>query len=64
MADGTRANGARVLLASSAEEALTPVGNAVNPSDLVLVKGSRSIGTERIVAELERLHSDVRSARP
>jgi UDP-N-acetylmuramoyl-tripeptide--D-alanyl-D-alanine ligase len=50
--------GADVLLLSSIEDALAAIVDAVRVSDLVLVKGSRSVGTERIVGELARLHGD------
>jgi hypothetical protein len=36
------------------EDALVLLGIAARPGDLVLVKGSRSIGTERVVAGLAR----------
>ena len=48
----------RRLLANRArtEGLLEFVASVVRPGDLVLVKGSRSIGTERVVAALAQRH--------
>ena len=56
MADQARAAGIHVLFAPSVDDGLTAVLAAISASDMVLVKGSRSVGTDRIVAELERRH--------
>jgi UDP-N-acetylmuramoyl-tripeptide--D-alanyl-D-alanine ligase len=39
------------------DEGLATIARAVLPSDLVLVKGSRAVGADRIVAELLRAHA-------
>ncbi len=55
--------GVRVAHAERIEDAAVLVEMAARPGDLLLVKGSRSIGTERIVAILaERAGSGKRSA--
>jgi len=46
--------GVRAAHAERVEDAAGLLAQAVRPGDLVLVKGSRSIGTERVVAELAR----------
>ncbi len=56
MAAGARAGVPDVLFASSVDDGLPAIVEAVGVSDFVLVKGSRSVGTDRVVAELERLH--------
>jgi UDP-N-acetylmuramoyl-tripeptide--D-alanyl-D-alanine ligase len=38
----------RTLLAADAEEAAALIGDAIEPRDVVLVKGSRSVGLERV----------------
>jgi UDP-N-acetylmuramyl pentapeptide synthase len=55
MGDAARGSGS-VLLAPTVEDGLAAVSEAIAPSDLVLVKGSRSVGMDRIVAELSRRH--------
>ena len=44
--------GVRTVKTASAEEAARVAVRDVQPGDVVLVKGSRSIGTERIVTAL------------
>lgn len=56
MTEAARTAGARVWWAPSVESSLQAVREAIAPSDMVLVKGSRSVGTDRIVAELGRRH--------
>ena len=58
VADRARDGGADVLFLSSVDDGLAAIVDAVDASALVLVKGSRSVGTERIVAELARRHGD------
>lgn len=48
--------GADVLHVRSVDDGLAEVVDAVRVSDFVLVKGSRSVGTEEVVAELGRRH--------
>jgi UDP-N-acetylmuramoyl-tripeptide--D-alanyl-D-alanine ligase len=48
--------GADVLVLPSVDEGLTAIVEAIPSGALVLVKGSRSVGAERIVAELVRRH--------
>lgn len=55
MGEAARGSGP-VLLAPTVEDGLAAVSDAIAPSDLVLVKGSRSVGMDRIVAELLRRH--------
>ena len=47
-----REAGLAATFVATSDEAITPVLAAVTPGDVVLVKGSRSVGTERIVAAL------------
>jgi UDP-N-acetylmuramoyl-tripeptide--D-alanyl-D-alanine ligase len=56
VAEGARARVPDVLFAPSVDEGLRAILDAVGPSDLVLVKGSRAVGADRIVAELVRRH--------
>ena len=56
MIAAAQAAGAQVLYAPSVEQGLQAVLEAVTASDMVLVKSSRSVGTDRIVAELARRH--------
>ena len=56
MTAAAHAAGAQVLYAPSVEQGLQAVLEAVTASDMVLVKSSRSVGTDRIVAELARRH--------
>jgi UDP-N-acetylmuramoyl-tripeptide--D-alanyl-D-alanine ligase len=60
VAERAREGGAAVLVATSVDDGIAAVADAVRPSDLVLVKASRSVGTDRIVAELARRHGDAR----
>ena len=48
--------GADVFFASTVDQGLPAVIDAVRTTDLALVKGSRSVGMDRIVAELSRCH--------
>lgn len=61
MLDGARAGGCQVLGAPSVDDGLQAVLEAISVSDFVLVKGSRSVGTDRIVAELEKRHGGRRT---
>jgi UDP-N-acetylmuramoyl-tripeptide--D-alanyl-D-alanine ligase len=54
IADGAREGGAEVLFLTSVDEGLAVIVAAVRASDLVLVKGSRYSGTDRVVTELAR----------
>lgn len=54
IADTARHDGANVVFLPSVDEGLSAIVDAVRVSDLVLVKGSRSSGTDRVVAELEQ----------
>lgn len=56
MVERTRAMGREVLSAPSVDDGISLVLEAISASDMVLVKASRSVGTDRIVAELERRH--------
>jgi UDP-N-acetylmuramoyl-tripeptide--D-alanyl-D-alanine ligase len=56
IAEGARAGVTDVLFVSSVDDGLPAILEAVGVSDFVLVKGSRSVGADRIVAELERRH--------
>lgn len=47
-----RARGVTIVLAASAEEAAAEAKARVRPGDAILVKGSRSVGAERVVAAL------------
>ncbi len=47
-----------VVDAASTEEAAREAAARVRPGDLVLVKGSRSVGAERVVAELARTRGE------
>lgn len=47
-----KAKGVEVVLTASAEEAAREAKARVKPGDAVLVKGSRSVGAERVVAAL------------
>jgi UDP-N-acetylmuramoyl-tripeptide--D-alanyl-D-alanine ligase len=46
--------GVRAAFVENVEDAAALLGLAIRRGDLVLVKGSRSIGTERVVAALAR----------
>lgn len=61
--DRAREGGAEVLFLASVDDGLGSVIEAVRPSDLVLVKGSRASGTEQVVAELVRRHGAPPSGR-
>jgi UDP-N-acetylmuramoyl-tripeptide--D-alanyl-D-alanine ligase len=61
IAGGARAAVPEVLFAPSVDEALPAVLSAVDTSDFVLVKASRSVGTDRIVAALETHYGPRRS---
>jgi UDP-N-acetylmuramoyl-tripeptide--D-alanyl-D-alanine ligase len=56
IAEGARAAVPDVLFAPSVEDGLPSILEALSATDFVLVKSSRSVGTDRIVAELERIH--------
>ena len=60
IAETARGGGAEVLFLSSVDDGLAAIVEAVRDADLVLVKGSRSSGAERVVAELARRHGDPR----
>jgi UDP-N-acetylmuramoyl-tripeptide--D-alanyl-D-alanine ligase len=47
-----KANGVEVVLTASAEEAAKEARERIHPGDAVLVKASRSVGAERVVAAL------------
>ncbi len=64
VADRARAGVADVRLVSSVEEGSGVVLEAVGASDLVLVKASRSVGMDRIVAEIVRRHGGRRGESP
>lgn len=56
MAGEAQNSGRQVLSAPSVDEGLEAVLEALAVSDVVLVKGSRSVGMDRVVAALERRH--------
>jgi UDP-N-acetylmuramoyl-tripeptide--D-alanyl-D-alanine ligase len=56
--------GIRASLAERVEDVAVLVKLAVQPGDLVLVKGSRSIGTERVVAALADVHAHRQGGAP
>lgn len=56
IADVAREAGAAALFLPSVEEGLAAILDAVEASDLVLVKASRSSGLDRVVAALARRH--------
>jgi UDP-N-acetylmuramoyl-tripeptide--D-alanyl-D-alanine ligase len=58
IAETARDGGADVLYRSSVDDGLAAIVDAVRVSDLVLIKASRSVGLDRIVAELARRHGD------
>ncbi len=64
IAEGARAGVTDVLFASSVDDGLPLILDAVHATDFVLVKSSRSVGTDRIVAELERRHGPRRGEIP
>jgi UDP-N-acetylmuramoyl-tripeptide--D-alanyl-D-alanine ligase len=55
-----RDGGVDVLLLPSVDDGLAAIVDAVPSAALVLVKGSRSVGTESVVAELVRRHGGTR----
>ncbi len=59
IADRAREAGADASFASDVAEATEAVLAAVRSSDLVLVKGSRGVATERVVRALAAVHDDV-----
>ena len=62
MATTARQAGAQARHHPSVADAAAAVCAAVRPNDLVLVKASRSVGADRIVAALARQHSDAHQA--
>lgn len=56
MTDKARDGGCEVLYRPSVDDGLAAIVDAVRATDLVLVKGSRAAGTERVVAEFVRRH--------
>ena len=47
-------NAGETLWSADAEEAVTLVREAIEPGDVMLVKGSRSVGLERVADSLVR----------
>jgi len=62
IAEEARAGVRDVLFAPSVDDGLPTILEAVDASDFVLVKASRSVGTDRIVAALERAHGPRRGS--
>lgn len=58
MAEGCRAAGRPTLVAPSVDEGLPKVLAAVEATDMVLVKASRSVGLDRVVAALAERHGN------
>jgi UDP-N-acetylmuramoyl-tripeptide--D-alanyl-D-alanine ligase len=56
IAERARDDGVDVLFRASVDDGIADIVDAVRDSDLVLVKASRSVGLDRIVAELARRH--------
>lgn len=61
IAERAREGGLSAVFAASVDEALAIVGEAVRASDLVLVKASRSTGTDRVVEHLAQRHGEPRA---
>jgi UDP-N-acetylmuramoyl-tripeptide--D-alanyl-D-alanine ligase len=55
--EAAKAKGVEVVLTASAEDAAREAVARVQPGDAVLVKGSRSVGSERVVAALTSLRT-------
>jgi UDP-N-acetylmuramoyl-tripeptide--D-alanyl-D-alanine ligase len=58
IADTAREGGVEALFLPSVDEGLGAIVEALRESDLVLVKGSRASGAERVVAELSKRHGE------
>jgi len=58
IADGAANVGVPSKFFPTSADAAPAVIEAVRPGDLILVKGSRGVGTERIVRELSLVHGE------